>query len=318
MTSESAGRDGVIGVDVGGTKTHLALGPAGGPPVAERIVRSSSWRSHDPGRNAAALHGLVREWLGEAALGRPLAVGAHGCDSTEQCLEFRTALSRWFTGGVHVVNDAELLAPAMGHATGIGLVAGTGCIAVTRDDAGRLLTAGGWGWVLGDEGGASGLVREAVRAVLGALDRGLPPDPLGTRLLAAFGAADGADLALAVTTSPSADWLGDHALEVFTAAAEGSELAAGVVDGAVEHLTTLVDRLIGRGVTARHLVAGGSVLLLQDRLRDAFLAAVAARQPRLTVEILDRPPVLGALALAGAMPTSPSGDPRPFPVGGPS
>jgi N-acetylglucosamine kinase-like BadF-type ATPase len=318
MSSVSTGRDGVIGVDVGGTKTHLALGLAGSPPAEERIVRTSSWRSHDPGRNAAALRGLVRDWLGDEALGRPLAVGAHGCDSTEQCLEFQAALGRWFTGGVHVVNDAELLAPAMGHTTGIGLVAGTGCIAVTRDDAGRLLTAGGWGWVLGDEGGASGLVREAVRAVLGALDRGLPPDPLGTRLLAAFGADDGADLALAVTTAPSADWLGDRALEVFGAAEEGSELAAAVVAGAVRHLTALVDQLVGRGVRVRHVVAGGSVLLLQDRLRDAFLAAVAARQPRLTVEILDRPPVLGALALAGGIATSPSGHPSPFPVGGPS
>jgi len=318
MTSESPGRDGVIGVDVGGTKTHLALGPAGGPPTRERIVRSSSWRSHDVGRNAAALHDLVREWLGDEALGRPLAVGAHGCDSTEQCLALRTALGRYFTGGVHVVNDAELLPPAMGHATGIGLVAGTGCIAVTRDDAGRLLTAGGWGWVLGDEGGASGLVREAVRAVLGALDRGLPPDPLGTRLLTAFGAADGADLALAVTTAPSADWLGDRAIEVFSAAEEGSRLAADVVDGAVRHLTTLVDQLLRRGVGVGHVVAGGTVLLLQHRLRDAFLAAVAERHPRLAVEILDRPPVLGALALAGGIATSPSGHPRSFPVGGQS
>lgn len=318
MTSVSAGWDGVIGVDVGGTKTHLALGPAGGPPAGERIVRSSSWRSHDPGRNAAALQGLVREWLGEEALRRPLAVGAHGCDSTEQCHAFRDALARHFTGGVHVVNDAELLPPAMGHATGIGLVAGTGCIAVTRDGAGRLLTAGGWGWVLGDEGGASGLVREAVRAVLGDLDRGRPPDPLGTRLLAAFDADDGADLALAVTTSSSADWLGDRAIEVFSAAAEGSRLAAGVVDGAVRHLTELVDQLVGRGVDARHLVAGGTVLLLQDRLRDDFLATVTARHPRLSVEFLDRPPVLGALALAGVIATSPSGLPRSFPVGGQS
>ena len=73
MTSAWHGRDGVIGVDVGGTKTHLALGPAGGPPARERIVRSSSWRSHDPARNAVALHGLVREWLGDEAPGRPLA-----------------------------------------------------------------------------------------------------------------------------------------------------------------------------------------------------------------------------------------------------
>jgi len=60
----------------------------------------------------------------------------------------------------------------------------------------------------------------------------------------------------------------------------------------------LVDRLLGRGVAAAHLVAGGSVLLAQDRLRGAFLAALDARHPEVGVQLLDQPPVLGALALA--------------------
>jgi N-acetylglucosamine kinase-like BadF-type ATPase len=190
----------VIGIDIGGTKTHLAVG-VGMEVVKERIMSTPAWRTHAIPHNAAALQALVRDWLGDPAMRWPLAVGAHGCDNTQQCDEFAAELRQYFGGEVQVVNDAELLVPAMGLASGIGLIAGTGSIAVARDAAGRLLTAGGWGWVLGDEGSASGLVREATRAVLDALDQGLPPDPLGRRLLAAFGAGDGAELAMAVTTA---------------------------------------------------------------------------------------------------------------------
>ncbi|MEU4291990.1 BadF/BadG/BcrA/BcrD ATPase family protein [Kribbella sp. NPDC026596] len=296
MVAASARPREVVGIDVGGTKTHLALG-YGGNVIKEWTLSTPSWRTHSLDDNAIALHGLVREWLGDEARQLPLVVGAHGCDSTEQCDEFATALRQYFSGGVLVVNDAELLVPAAAGRDGIGLIAGTGSIAVARMD-GRLITAGGWGWVLGDEGGAAGLVREAARAVLGDLDRGEAIDPLGRRLLAVFDAVDGAQLAMAVTTSTSAAWLGERAIEIFHAADEGSVLAVRVIREAGLQLAELVDRLIHRGVAAGQVVAGGSVLLGQERLHDSFRTVLGVRHPDVTVQVLDRAPVFGALALA--------------------
>jgi N-acetylglucosamine kinase-like BadF-type ATPase len=290
----------VIGIDIGGTKTHLATG-AGRELTAERIVPTDGWRTASPERDAAALRDLVRAWLGERALGLRLAVGARGCDSTAQCAELARALARHFSGPLRVVNDAELLAPAVGLAAGIGVVAGTGSIAVARDAAGQLVTAGGWGWVLGDEGGAAGLVREAVRAFLGVRDRGDPPDPLGRRLLAGFAVSDGPQLALALSNARSAAWVGAHAPEVFRAADEGSPLAVQVVARAAIDLAGLVGTLAGRGVAADDVVLGGGVFVSQPRLREAFTAAVAARHPGSTVRMLQGPPVRGALALADTL-----------------
>ncbi|MFF0267070.1 N-acetylglucosamine kinase [Kribbella sp. NPDC004536] len=292
----------VVGVDIGGTKTHLALG-SGGRIGREWTVSTPTWRTHSRPGNATALWGLVRDWLGDDGLRLPLVVGAHGCDTTEQCDEFAVALRQYFTGGVLVVNDAELLVPAAGAGDGIGLIAGTGSIAVARVQ-GDLVTAGGWGWVLGDEGGAAGLVREAARAVLGELDRGEPADPLGRRLLGVFEATDGPELALAVTTSTSAASLGERAVEIFDAADEGSALAVLVIQEAGQQLAELVDRLIRRGVTTGQVVAGGSVLLGQRRLYDAFAAALGRRHSELAVQLLDRAPVLGALALGDSVPAS--------------
>jgi glucosamine kinase len=289
----------VVGIDIGGTKTHLAIGY----PEAvhdERTVPTSSWRTRSPQQDAAALAHQVRDCFGEQALSLPLAVGAHGCDSTAQCRAMEQELAAHLSGPVRVVNDAELMPWSMGVSAGIGVVSGTGAIAVARDPAGNLVTSGGWGWLLGDEGGASGIVREATRAVLAELDADRPRDPLVVRLLASLGAGDGAELAMALTLSNSADSWGSHAGEVFAAADEGSPVALRVIDEAAVHLASLVQRLLERGIAADQVVAGGAVIQAQPRLRTRFVDLLAERLPEVTVSILDRPPVMGALALAAA------------------
>ncbi|MFE9446260.1 N-acetylglucosamine kinase [Streptomyces sp. NPDC006602] len=293
-------------MDIGGTKTHLAVGTGGTSVTAERVVRSSSWRSGSAELDAAALRELTVRWLGDEALSWPTAVGAHGCDTTEQCDALAAALAQHFTGPLQVVNDAELMPPAMDVTDGIGVVCGTGSIATARDAEHRLVTAGGWGSLLGDEGSAAGLVREAVRAVLGSLDRGAPLDPLGEHLVRAFEVAAPTDLSPLMSSDNSAAAWGSRVPAVFAAADAGSDMAAAVIQEGGEQLAVLVDRLAARGIVRTHLVAGGTVIRTQRRLREAFVTTLRRNHPHLDVRILDRPPVLGALALAS----------RPTPAGG--
>ncbi|KAA9105554.1 N-acetylglucosamine kinase [Microbacterium rhizomatis] len=295
----------VIGIDIGGTKTHVALASADDATavVREFAVPSSSWRGPlgDFAGDAAGLAGLLAEHFSPDLLRSAIVVGTHGCENTAQCHELERALAQHVPGPVMVVNDSELIAPAMREIGAIGLVVGTGSIATARDGAGELVTAGGWGWLLGDEGSASGLVREATRAVLAQIDDGEPLDALGHRLFAAFSARDGAELALAVSQAASAEEWGTYAPEVFAAADEGSALAARVIADGAEHLGLLVDRLLRRGVSGEVVVAGGSVIERQPRLQDALRAALEHVRPGLDLKILDRPPVEGAIALARRM-----------------
>ncbi|GAB3583392.1 BadF/BadG/BcrA/BcrD ATPase family protein [Leifsonia lichenia] len=295
----------MVGVDIGGTKTHIVVAPA--DPQADTasgrrdiVVPSASWRGGlgDFEGDAIGLHDLLVEHVGQEALTSPLAVGAHGCENTAQCRELERALRARFSGRVAVLNDSELIPPAMGHERAIGVVVGTGAIATARDANGELVSAGGWGWLLGDEGSAAGLVRDATRAVLRDLDRGGSFDQLGRRLLSSFSASDGDGLALAVTNAASAEEWGRHAPEVFAAADEGSAIAAAVIDEAGEQLAWLVHQLLERGIPADGVVAGGSVIQRQPRLQDAFGAALQRDHPDLALTILDRPPVLGAVTVA--------------------
>ena len=63
-----------------------------------------------------------------------------------------------------LVNDGDLVVAAgTPDGWGVGVIAGTGSIAVARAPDGRKSRAGGWGHLIGDEGSAYGLVLAALR-----------------------------------------------------------------------------------------------------------------------------------------------------------
>jgi N-acetylglucosamine kinase-like BadF-type ATPase len=228
---------------------------------------------------------------------RAIGLGAQGLDTAEIAEEFAAALS---AQGIRArcVNDAALLVPAAGLSAGIGLIAGTGSIGVGTDGSGAPLITGGWGWVIGDEAGAAGIVREATRAALRAHDDGLPDDGLLSALCAAFGVGDAERLARTVNDEPTMDNWGPAAPAVFAAADDGSTLASTVVENAGRHLARLVDQLVRRGATGADVVAAGSVIVGQPRLFGALVRLVGERHPAFTVHLLTDPPVAGAVALA--------------------
>ncbi|MHC3467117.1 N-acetylglucosamine kinase [Streptomyces sp. 7R007] len=287
-----------VGIDVGGTKTHLrAL--AGDTLVADHVRSSAGWRPHDPVAAAGWLAALVAEALPASTRPSALAVGGHACETPRQCTQIRTALHLHFDAPALVVGDAELLVPAAGLAKGVGLVAGTGSVAVGRLPDGSPLQVGGWGAVLGDEGGAAGLVREAARAAWTAHDRGEAPDQLALGLLDSFGVSEVPALGAALegATDVSAEW-GRHAPVVFVAAEAGSALARTVIAEAGRSLTALVERLAARGAAVDDVVVAGGTILAQPSLYEAFTSALAASLPGARARPLRVPPVNGAVALA--------------------
>ena len=83
-----------------------------------------------------------------------------------------------------MVNDGDLVVAAgTPEGWGVGVIAGTGSIAVGRATDGRTARAGGWGHLIGDEGSAYGVVLETLRLVARRAD-GRDPRPPGRDLLA--------------------------------------------------------------------------------------------------------------------------------------
>lgn len=292
-----------VGVDVGGTKTHLRVEASDRPSVDLVVPTRQWWRAGSSiaaDGNAEALIATLPEL---PPPGSALVVGAHGVDSDAVGERFRSNLQAIFPGSVRVLNDAALAGPAAGYPGAvITVISGTGSIVLSADAAGHETRLGGHGYLLGDEGSAPALVAGLARALLRAADRGRP-DPIALAHLAgAAGIPESAeraeDLASALHHNHSVtDW-GRLAPAVFAAADAGSPLAAAVVQSHADEIVDLIELHLAAGAKPDAVVLAGGVVTSQPRLADAITTGIHQRRPDLPVVLLDTPPVAGAIVLA--------------------
>jgi glucosamine kinase len=242
----------VIGVDAGGTSTRaLAVGPDGAV-LGRGRTGGANPNSHPPQDAVAHLAEAITRALDGLEPGRTRAcvVGMAGASKLNNPAVAELFERTWdglrLGCPVRVVSDAEAaFASATTAPDGTVLVAGTGSIAARIRKRKRVSVAGGYGWLLGDEGSAFWLGREAVRATLDALTGGRSLDGLpGAVLTEAFdeppsGAPlDVAHRLITVTNAEAPIRLARFAPLVSAAAQQGDETARKITAHAAELLVT--------------------------------------------------------------------------------
>jgi len=192
----------VVGVDAGGTSTRaLAVGPDGAVLGRGRSGGANP-NANPPEKAAEHVETAIREALGalDQAAASACVIGMAGTaklTDPEVAALFSAAWDRLGLPGVRIVTDPEVaFASATPAADGTVLVAGTGSIAGRIRGRRMVTTAGGYGWLLGDEGSAYWLGREAVRRALDELSGTGSLGELSTAVLAAAG-VDAGDRKLA-------------------------------------------------------------------------------------------------------------------------
>lgn len=301
----------VVGADLGGTSTRVVVAAADG-----RVLGRGRAGAGNPVSSPQTAARSLREALDQAlvAAGRPdvtrAVLGVAGGSALREpavAAQFAAAL----TGAGVRAAPAYLPDLAVAHAAGsalpdgLVLIAGTGASAGVVADHRLVRTAGGHGWLLGDEGAGFWLGREAVRTLLADVDAGRPRGPLAAAALAALvdGSGPVADddpdalrrlVVRAVHARPPVR-LADLAPLVVGAALDGDPDARAVVDRAGEALAALVGGL-AHGATGDLVVAGG---LLGDGapVRVALDRALGHAEPARTVRTAG-PGELGAAWLA--------------------
>ena len=289
----------LVGVDIGGTKTHVRVVPDDAA-AQDLVVRSDSWiagmLASDPGNAQRLVELLPAEAV---TAGSALVVGAHGLDSPAQVTNFNRWLADAFPGATLGVNDVALLAPAAGLDEAVCVVAGTGSKVVGHRVDGSIVEAGGHGFLIGDPGSAPAIARDAMKSLLAAYDDGAALGGLAEAMLAVHGHHDLPELWIAMfVEDPSAALWGSLAPAVFAAAEAGDGRALAVVDDHASRLTADVHRVIRRGALGDVVVCAGGVITGQPLLREALWRHVDALDLGLTMRTLDVPPVAGAVALA--------------------
>lgn len=192
----------VVGVDAGGTSTRALATDAAGAVLGTGRAGGANPNAHPPEEAAAhiadaiasAMAGLAPDGVRACVVGM---AGASKLSDPAVAAVFDRAWQRiGLAGLVRVASDAEAaFASATPAPDGTVLIAGTGSISGRIRKRRLVSTAGGYGWLLGDEGSAYWIGREAVRATLAALASGRPLAGLPSAVLSeALGTATPGEL----------------------------------------------------------------------------------------------------------------------------
>ncbi|HEX6675543.1 MAG TPA: BadF/BadG/BcrA/BcrD ATPase family protein [Actinomycetes bacterium] len=285
----------VLGLDAGGSKTKGLRVEDG------RIVREGLTGSANVGYVGAeaAMHQvdllldrLDRERVAAACLGAAGADTPKARERWQQLLQSRLPGAR-----IRVVHDSRLILAAAGLDQGISLISGTGSIAWGIGPDGVEARAGGWGYLLGDEGSGYWVTCAAVRHALAALDRGSPPDRLTEQLVTCCGLERADELLGAFYAFPDRRQWADRARLVFRLAEEGDGPSQQIVGEAARALADLAVVVAGRMGLKGPVVMAGGLMANQPKLQ-AQVRALLAERSITDVRLLEGEPVAGAVRLA--------------------
>ena len=295
----------VLGIDAGGTKTVCLLADANGSIVSEARSAGANLQTAGAGAVARVLDDVIRRALDGAGVApSATCVGVAGGDRARDITTMANVLRRLgFEHNVVIVNDALVaLTAALGDDPGLVIVSGTGSIAYARDGRGRAARAGGWGYVVGDEGSGFWIGRAALTAVAHDVDGRGPHTLLTGMLPQALGVASPADLIPAVYdggVQPAA--IARLAMLVQRAADDHDPVARALIDRAATELAAAalaaLDRLGMRESSFVTVLAGGAFRGMPS-LRREVQRRMLVIAPGADVRSLDVEPARGAVWMA--------------------
>ena len=159
-----------VGIDGGGTKTQVLV-------MTEQCTATAVGASSNPNvvgwANAEqVILALIADCLNELHLSSAdvaaLSVCMSGVDRIDESTRLRNTFQRQFAQAwIEVKNDAlAALAAGTKGKPGVVLIAGTGSIAVGESHTGQTARAGGYGYLLGDEGSGFTIGRAGLLAAI--------------------------------------------------------------------------------------------------------------------------------------------------------
>jgi len=166
----------VLGVDGGGTKTAGLIADLSGNILARREVGASN--PNVVGFDAAAknLYQLITKCCDDLRCQpnelQAIVLALAGAGKEANRKRIKESLAKLFEDKtpkplpITVETDARAaLEGAFGGGPGVVIIAGTGSIVTGKTDRREVITVGGWGRILGDEGSGYYIGREALRIV---------------------------------------------------------------------------------------------------------------------------------------------------------
>lgn len=296
----------VLGIDGGGTKTACAIA-RDGRVLSEVVAGPSNLVRFPDDQVRTNLHGAINQACEAAGVQveeiEAASLGLAGA--------FREVISNRAQGlakevlscPVEVVGDVIVaLDAAVQGGSGLIVIAGTGSIALGRNDRGDIARAGGWGSAISDEGSGYWIGRRAVSAAFHAFDGGRSSS-LMRHIMTAWQVSSRDELILRSNSQPQPNF-SELAPAVMHAAHEGDPVALEILSEAGTELAKLAKIVIGRlwpGSQRVDVYTVGGIFHNANVVRHAFENSIRADRPETQVKASSAEPIHGALIRAEAL-----------------
>ncbi len=300
----------VLGVDGGGTKTHVAIvaedgrlcgvglaGPGNFDDVGIAGAQANIGQAVAMAQRAAGLNGISFEavFLGIA--------GVISVKDRAVIQQMAQNLALTSPGQVEVDHDCRIaLAGGLAGRPGIVLITGTGSSCYGMNAAGESWRAGGWGPLISDEGSSYWLGAQAIRAAVNAFDGRIEATLLMDKVLEHLGltAMDQIMHRIYVPGLSRSEVASLAPLVIETAQA-GDRVSLALLNQGTQDLAECVlavARRLGLAENSCELAVVGGLSQAGDIFIQPLRQAVLARLPRCRLSLAELPPVLGACILA--------------------
>ena len=295
-----------LGIDGGGTKTEGVLTDLRGRVLARAKTGASNPNDVGFSTSVRLLADMIRDLLreGDVPADRVSAfAGIAGALALRDAMRDAILAEIPTLGALAVDSDfTNLLSAATPSGQGICLICGTGSVCFARDQ-GQLWRVGGWGYLLDDAGSGYDIGRMALQTALKAYDGRADREaalPL-TEALTQHYKKPPHELISDIYANGK-PYIASCAPVVFRLAHQGDEICEEILQVNAEALAaciTTAHRSLASDATVP-VILGGSINVKEaptwtERIKNALPSSVASS---VSLQILDQPPVFGALAEA--------------------
>lgn len=298
----------IIGIDGGGTKTLMKLADLDGNLLACCEGGSANMNSLDRTVFEETLSRLIADGLKQIT-GKPsdcsaICLGMAGAGRPAEKQILKEILGRLgFNETVMITDDAHIaLYGGVGSEEGIILVSGTGSICYGRNSHGEVCRAGGWGYILGDEGSGYDIGLSALKHTVRGFDKREEDSLLSTMILDSLKIGSVDELvSLIYRSGEGRKIIAGLAPVVDEACMSGDYYAESILKNAVSELFKSIKAVIsGLNFTdiPIQVALGGSVLLKSRYISNNLRNTIAISYPGVRVFNIKNDAAWGAVHMA--------------------
>lgn len=284
-----------LGVDGGGSKTTAVVYSSEGKYICSAVGDSINYCSVGLENARQAMSEIInRLSVNEfdcAVIGSAALNSRASAEETES-----------FCGGIinskKVIMDSDLyiaLEATDSEGECAAIISGTGSMAVMRNSDGEIKTAGGWGYILGDEGSGYSIGLSGIKAAIRGFEKSAPETSLTRKCLEYFEIDNIYDLIdLYYNKSVSRKITAAFAKEVISSADGGDKVAKKIVESEAKSLSETALSIINNSDKNIKIGLWGGVFQHNPSYRNNFKTLLADKGFR-NVNLIEFTPELGAI-----------------------